>query len=444
MNMAVQAKKTKAEQGYSDQFKAVLETLPGDASVTEVRKQAIARFKDIGLPNRRVEEWKYTDLRAAIQEAYSPAQHDTADLTDAELKAAYGSFADLDCYRVVFVNGRYRADKFGYGDGIDVQSINDLLTEKPSWVVEQLQKGIVFPENDASLALNSAFMADGVAVQVSGKIDKPVHIVFINRGNEAASVNTRNLISVADGANATVVEQFVTLGETAFQTNTVTETVLGKDAELNHIKVQTESAVGSHLSTWTVTIGEKARYSPFQLTSGAGLSRDQLHARFDGEYASINFGSIFLGRDKQHADTTLVVDHAVPHCESREHYKGVMADKARGVFQGKLMVKKIAQKTDGKQMAQALLLSEDAEFDAKPELEIFADDVVCGHGATSGQIDEDLLFYLRARGIPEDQAKALLIQAFTGETLELIENEDIRECLSAIVVDWLGTAKSEV
>jgi Fe-S cluster assembly protein SufD len=188
------------------------------------------------------------------------------------------------------------------------------------------------------------------------------------------------------------------------------------------------------------TLGTDAHYRAFQLTAATGLVRNGVFALIQGEGAKIDISGAFLGRGSEHIDTTLIVDHAEPGGESRELFKGVLADRARGVFQGKVIVRPDAQKTDGKQMAQVLLLSPEAEFDSKPELEIFADDVVCGHGSTSGQIDEDLLFYLEARGIPEAEARALLIQAFIGEALERVEHAELRDALSRASAEWLGVS----
>jgi Fe-S cluster assembly protein SufD len=186
------------------------------------------------------------------------------------------------------------------------------------------------------------------------------------------------------------------------------------------------------------TLGENARYRAFQLTAATGLARNSVFALFEGEGAKLDISGAFLGRGSEHIDTTLVVDHAVPGGESRELFKGVLADRARGVFQGKVIVRPNAQKTDGKQMAQALLLSPDAEFDSKPELEIFADDVVCGHGSTSAEIDEDLLFYMLSRGIPRGEARALLIESFIGEAIDKVEDESLREALSAMAKSRLA------
>ena len=218
----------------------------------------------------------------------------------------------------------------------------------------------------------------------------------------------------------------------------MTELKVGDKAALKHVKLQRDGDDALHLSTWLVELGADARYDAFQFSTGAALARNQVYLRFAGEGAAADMSGAFLLRGQQHCDTTLLVEHRVPHCASRELFKGVLDDEARGVFQGKIIVSPGAQKTDGKQMSGALLLSERAEFDSKPELEIFADDVVCGHGSTSGQIDEDLLFYLEARGIPEAQARALLIQAFVGEALEKVEDEALRERSGAASAEWLG------
>jgi Fe-S cluster assembly protein SufD len=218
----------------------------------------------------------------------------------------------------------------------------------------------------------------------------------------------------------------------------VTEVRVGDKAAIDHVKFQREADAALHLGTSLVRLGADARYGAFQFTTGASLSRNQIFARFDGENSQANISGVALQRGRQHCDTTILVEHLVPHCGTRELLKTVLADEARGIFQGKIIVAPGAQKTDSKQMAQALLLGDGAEFDSKPELEIFADDVVCGHGSTSGQIDEDLLFYLEARGIPAAQARALLIQAFVGEALERVENEALRDAFAAASAEWLG------
>ena len=271
-------------------------------------------------------------------------------------------------------------------------------------------------------------------------LDKPVHLVQLDGAGEPASTFTRNVVVAEAGSAATVLESFAGLGVRALQRNAATELKIGAKAAVKHIKVQRDGEESFHLSTWLVELGADARYDAFQFSTGAGLARNQVYLSFAGEGGAADISGAFLLRARQHCDTTLIVEHRVPHCTSREMFKGVIDGEARGVFQGKIIVSPGAQKTDGKQMAGALLLSEAAEFDSKPELEIFADDVVCGHGSTSGQIDEDLLFYLEARGIPEEDARALLIQAFVGEALERVEDEALRDALAQASAAWLGVS----
>jgi FeS assembly protein SufD len=253
-------------------------------------------------------------------------------------------------------------------------------------------------------------------------------------------VITRSVVLIEEGASLDLLESYASLGDTELQRNAVTEIEVGNKASLNHVKLQKESGTAFHLVTWLLKLDTDANYKAFQFSTGAVLSRSQIYAAFTGEGSALDVSGALLMRGHQHCDTTLIVEHRVPRCTSRELFKAVLDNEARGVFQGKIVVSPGAQKTDGKQMAQALLLSETAEFDSKPELEIFADDVVCGHGSTSGQIDEDLLFYLESRGIPEVQARALLIQAFVGEAVERIDHEGLREALSRASAEWLGVS----
>jgi Fe-S cluster assembly protein SufD len=248
------------------------------------------------------------------------------------------------------------------------------------------------------------------------------------------------LVLIGEGAEALLLETHVGLGEAPHQTNTVLELAVRDGARLAHIKMIGEGTASTHVGTAIAALGAKVDYRSFQFTSSTALTRNQMFVTFEGEGSTIDLSGAFLGRGSEHTDTTLLVDHAVPRCTSRELFKGVLDDRARGVFQGKIIVRPDAQKTDGKQMAKALMLSPDAEFDSKPELEIYADDVICGHGSTAAEIDHDLLFYCRSRGIPLSEARALLIEAFIGEALEKIELEPVREALAAIAHDWLRNA----
>lgn len=440
MNVAVM--KTKAEQAISESFEAAAGKLPGTDVVRERRAQAIGAFSGLGLPHRRIEEWKYTDLRANVKDIFPAALDDATPLTIAELIVALGPLAHVDAHRIVFVNGHHRAGLSDFADaaGIEVAALGELLATATEDVSAAL---VSTPEGgDAIETLNTAFMTDGAVVRVTegASVAKPLMIVFVRAGAEASSVSVRNFVKVEAGASASVIEAHVVLpgAEQDVQLNALTDVVVGKGATLHHAKVAVDEGKALHLSNCDVTLDADATYRSFQFSAGLGLARNGLNVVFEGEGGKIDLSGAYLARRAEHIDTTLVVDHAVPRCESRELFKGVLEDHGRGVFQGKIIVRPDAQKTDGKQMSQALMLSEDAEFDSKPELEIYADDVVCGHGTTAAELDPDLLFYCRSRGIPEKEARALMIESFIGEAIEKVENEQLRGALAAYATQWLG------
>jgi Fe-S cluster assembly protein SufD len=444
MNVAVM--KTKAEQAITENFAAVEDQLPGGVDARKVRDAAIGRFGALGLPNRRVEAWKYTDLRSALKEALPPSTGREVDVKPSDLAAALGPLAAIDAQQMVFVNGAYREDlsKNDTENAINVGSLAEALSS-PEAAAHLSAEG---RDDDPVLALNAAYATDGAVVRIADgtKLDKPLLLLFARAGVEPCFAAARNVVRVGNGADVTLIEAFVTLpgASQGGQENMATKVSVGEGASVAHVKCTIDSVNGTHLANWLVDLGARATYHGFHFTTGCKLVRNQVGVTFKGEHAQIDISGTFLVRDSQHVDTTLVVDHAVPHGTSRELFKGVLEDQGRGVFQGKVIVQPNAQKTDGKQMAQVLMLSPDAEFDSKPELEIYADDVVCGHGSTSADLDEELLFYCRSRGIPEAQARALLIESFIGEAIEKVEREDVREALVELAGRWLaegGTAK---
>ena len=437
--MTVAVTRTKAEQAYSETFEAVAAKLPGGRAVADARKAAIGAFAGLGFPHRRIEEWKYTDLRSAVKEALPPAIADATPVTASELDSALEGLATLDAHRVVFVNGMHRPDVSAASmeKGLEIGPLAFALGRSAG----DAAINSTAAAQDAVIALNTAFVTDGALVRIGkgANLAKPVLLVFVRAGNERRLVTTRNSLKIGDGARATIIEAHVTLpGAGAGQANTLAEIAVGDSAEVVHVKCTLEGTGMSHVASALATLGAETRYRVFHLTAGTGLVRNTMQVIFKGEGAKLDISGCFLGRDSEHIDTTLVVDHAVPGCESRELFKGVLAGKARGVFQGKVIVRPAAQKTDGKQMAQVLMLSDDAEFDSKPELEIYADDVVCGHGSTAAELDSDMLFYLRARGIPLEEARRMLIESFVGEALDKIEDEQLREALSAMTLGRLA------
>ena len=445
MNVAIM--KTKAEQALSEAFAAAADQLPGGAAVKAARADAIRAFGALGLPHRRIEEWKYTDLRVALKDVAAPSVHDSSPVTLKELNAALGPMAGIAADRIVFVNGGCRPELSSLSSvkGLEVKPLAGALAAAPEKIAEGLTR-TTGPQRDATLALNTAFMTDGAIVRIAdgAALAKPLLIVFLTTGKTAQLASVRNVISAGAGSTATVIEAHVSVPgrPQSNQTNTVTELTVGKGATLAHIKVAIGNGTEVHLANWNVSLGAAANYRGFQYTSGLGLVRNQISAVYAGEGTKLDLSGAYLAQGTEHVDTTLVVDHAVPHCESRELFKGVLEGRSRGVFQGKIIVRPGAQKTDGKQMAQALMLSPDAEFNSKPELEIFADDVVCGHGTTTSELDPDLLFYCMSRGIPENEARALLIESFIGEALDKVEHEGLRAALATYAGAWLNTARS--
>ena len=381
---------------------------------TALAKTAAEEALDFQLPHRRMEDWKWTDLRTLIDKPYPPRMAVEAKPADVELLLKSSPFAGVAATRMVFVNGHFDAAHSKLANG----AVDSRVTA-----------------SEPVLHMNEAFATDGARIILSGSVDLPVEILFLSTNAPPRTVATRNVIEVEAGASATLIETHI--GEGSYLANSVTEIRIGDDARLDRVKAECESAQATHLAHAHVTLGANAVFRDFTLTTGARLNRQNGTLEFVGENTDAKVSGAYLLAGKQHADTRLVVDHAVPNCSSRELFKCVMDDHARGIFQGKVIVRPHAQKTDGKQSSHALLLSETAEFDAKPELEIFADDVACGHGATSGDLDHDHLFYLRSRGIPERDAKSMLIAAFVGEAFDTVAHDGIREALEHFAQNWL-------
>lgn len=421
MNVAVQ--RSAAEAAYVDAFARLPEPLRRGS-----RKAAFESFAAVGLPHRRLEDWKWTDLRQLLDRAYPPLAEAVKPAADAGRLIARSPFAGIARARLVFVDGRFDAQ------GSSLPRSGDVAAAALG-----SEAGTGGPSGDPISALNLAFFTDGARIRIGrgSTLDAPIELIFVSTVAEPSTVTTRNVIEVEEGASATVLEYHVGRDE-AYVANSVTEVRLGKGARFDRVKVIEDGGEAVHLANFEVRIGERASLRDFTLTEGGRAVRQQGFVTFEGEHAEARIGGTYLLGGSQHADTRLVVDHAVPHCTSRELFKCVMDGNARGVFQGKVVVRQKAQKTDGKQSSHGLLLSPTAEFDTKPELEIFADDVVCGHGATSGELNEDHLFYLRARGIPEEEAKSLLIAAFAAEAFDFVENEAVRDALTGLAASWLA------
>jgi Fe-S cluster assembly protein SufD len=439
MNAEVRPLKTDAETALAASFAAAKGALPGANAVAVMRAEAFDRFERHGLPSRRVEDWKYTDLRAAMRDALPLAAAPDA-AAKARVTRAGALVAELEARRIVFVDGVFAAELSDLADiepGLTIGSMAAALAAGEPLIAAHLGK--VAPSDNVAIALNTAFMGDGAVIRVAARatLARPIHLVFGNSGRRPAAIFARSLIVVEKGARAMVVESHEGAADCADQVNAVLELVVGDEAHVDHVKLTGEGAGALHVWTMMASVGARARFNEFLFTTGGAVVRNQLFVRFDGEDTVAGIRGATLLKGAQHADVTLFADHAARACTSREMFKSVLDDSGRSVFQGKIIVRRGAQKTDARMATHALLLTDSAEADNKPELEIYADDVQCGHGATSGALDQDLLFYLKARGIPEKEAETLLIQAFVGEAVEGIEHAGLRDALMDHVAAWL-------
>jgi Fe-S cluster assembly protein SufD len=430
--------RTPVEDALLKLYPEIRGVLPGDATVTTLRADAFDAFTQRGLPHRRVEEWKYTDLRAHLRHAAPIAR--PAD--EAKIAAVPALFAADDVRRLVIANGSFvpsLSDLADLEEGVSIGSLEDALTTGDASVAASLSALGNTAAGNPGIGLNTAFMRGGVLIDIAAGVElsRPIEIAVITEGDAPQATYVRSLIAIGAGARATVYESFADTGDVANQTNAVTQLTIGDDAEVRFSRVISESETAVHVGTVDATLGARVKYDFFSAVLGGGFVRVQPFVTLKGAGAEIALRGITLVGGRRHADATLVVEHDAPGCTSRELFKAVVDDEARSVFQGKIVVPSHAQKTDGKMMSQSLLLSEGAEADAKPELEIFADDVICGHGATVGAIDEDLLFYLRARGIPKAEAEAMLILAFLGEAVDAAEDERLGAILMERSEAWL-------
>jgi Fe-S cluster assembly protein SufD len=438
--MNVVLAKTDTGRALSDTFEIARDRLPGAGNVVELRRQAFDVYKRNGLPHRRIEEWKYTDLRALMREVLplAPAP-DAAALKRAG--AALNLHAIAGVRRVVLVDGIFAPKLSEAGNlekGLGIRTVREVLEAGDI----ELQKQLFGLDNtDAMVALNGAMMTDGVVVYVAdgAALAQPLHIVHIASGAAPSAMFTRSLLKLGRNASATLVESYIAAdGAKSYQVHDSLLISIGDGARLDHVRLIEDSRDAFNISSSAVTLGANAHFNTFGMTSGSIVSRYQATIAFAGEGSRVETNGVNLLNGRQHADTTLFMDHAVPNCDSREVFRAVVDDRGHSVFQGRIIVRPNAQKTDAKMMTRALLLSDEAEADNKPELEIFADDVTCGHGATTGALDESLLFYMRARGLSEKQAQALLIQAFVGEAIESIANDALRELVIAAAERWLA------
>jgi Fe-S cluster assembly protein SufD len=416
-------------------FAAQLERLPGAGEpsfAAALRAAGRELFLRLGLPTLKHEDWRYTSLARLSAEAFAPAAPARAEL--AGLPPAP---------RVVFVNGRIdpaATDLSGLPSGVTVTSLSAALRERPA-AVEPLLGRLVEGGEHAFGALNDALFEDGALVEVGEGVEAqvPVQLVFVSRADAPAASHPRNLLVAGAGAAATVVESY--RGRGRYLVNAVTEVSLGRAARIEHDRIQEDAPGAFHLGILRVRHAAESRFLGQSMALGGELARVEARALLDGEGAACDLHGLYVGSGSQVLDHLVLVDHARPRCTSREVFKGILDGASRGVFAGRIRVREGAQKTDAGQVTSNLLLSEDATVDAKPQLEILADDVKCSHGGSVGQIREDQLFYLRSRGVPSALARAMLTWAFASEMVERVGPVAVRDHLRRAVTARLPSGE---
>ncbi|MGL4439862.1 MAG: Fe-S cluster assembly protein SufD [Bosea sp. (in: a-proteobacteria)] len=435
MTAKITPMRSAAESALIDRFPVMKASLPGLASA---REDAFATFAAAGLPTRRNEAWKYTDLRAAMREAAPLAAKPNAAEITVALKG-HSPLAGQGAVTLSFVNGYHVATEGDVPKGVGITPLAEALTDGHPLLAKI--GALKLAHGDLAMSLNTAFMTDGAIIHVAkgADVDGPIALRFVTSGSSAVATAARMLMVVEAGAKVTLVESHESQGALGHQPNTVVEIIAGDKAVVQHVRLGLNSTGAVALSTLTADLSAETSLTSVNVALTGAVTRHQVFARFSGGDARAQINGATLLSGSQHADSTLVVEHAAePGGESRELFRTIIDDEAAGVFQGKIIVQPHAQKTDGRMASNAVLLSEGAAMYNKPELEIFADDVACAHGATCGALDDELLFYLMSRGITKAEAEALMIESFVGASIDFIDHEPIRDILHGLVQDWLS------
>ena len=404
-----------------------------------LRKAGIACFAEQGFPTLKDEDWRFTNVAPIANLPFKPMLDGAQDKAASEILAR-AAFSKLGGNRLVFVNGHFAAELSAIDalpGGVKVSNLATALARDSALVEKHLGRYAI-GQGNAFAALNQAFFSDGAFIYVPGgvSIKDPIQLVFISLAKHAGdTILPRNLIIADANSSVTVLETYLSAANAPYFTNAVTELVAGDNARIEHVKIQDEAAAAYHIATIQGQFGRTSHVNVHSFAMGAKLSRNNIRAKLAGEGLECILNGLYLTKDEQLADHHMIVEHAQPHCASHEYFNGILDDKSKGVFHGRILVRQVAQKTDAKQTNKNLLLSDDATADTKPQLEIYADDVKCTHGATIGQLNDESIFYLRSRGIGTDTARRMLIHAFAGEIIERIQCEAAREELDKLVWD---------
>lgn len=421
-------------------FMAFEEQIDVNADLHDVRTLAIKNFENKGFPTKKEEAWKYTSLNAVLKNDFSvfPKQENVVEFKDVKKYFLH----EIDTYKVIFVDGVFSSFLSSTThDGLDVCLMSSALTKpKYKMIIDEYFNKIASQEESLT-SLNTAFASEGAYINIpkSKVVEKPIEIIYFSTGVEKALlVQPRNLIIVGENAHVQIMERHQSLNENAVLSNSVTEIFAQKRAIVDYYKIQNDLQSANLIDNTYIAQKQESRVAVHTFSLGGNITRNNLNFYHQGERIDSTLKGITIIGDKQHVDHYTLVQHAQPNCESHQNYKTILGDSATGVFNGKIFVEKEAQKTDAFQQNNNILLSDKATINAKPQLEIFADDVKCSHGCTIGQLDESAMFYMQQRGIPKKEAKALLMYAFTNEVMETVKIPELKQKITKIIATKLG------
>ena len=416
------------------------EKIKDNEDLHEVRNHAIKNFENKGFPTKKEEAWKYTSLNAILKNDFSvfPKKENAIEFKDVKKYFLH----EIDTYKVVFIDGIFSSFLSSTThDGLDVCLMASALTKPKYKMVIDTYFNQIANKEDSLTSLNTAFSLEGAYINIpkSKVVEKPIEIIYFSTGNEAAlMVQPRNLIIVGENAHVQIVERHQSLNSNPVLTNSVTEIFAQKRAIVDYYKIQNDVQTANLIDNTYIAQKQESRVAVHTFSFGGNITRNNLNFYHQGERIDSTLKGITIIGDKQHVDHYTLVQHATPNCESHQNYKTILNDSATGVFNGKIFVEKEAQKTDAFQQNNNILIGDKATINAKPQLEIFADDVKCSHGCTIGQLDESAMFYMQQRGIPKKEAKALLMYAFTSEVTNSVKIPELKAKIARIIADKLG------
>jgi len=425
------------KEWFVKNYKTFEDNLNGEKTpeLHRIRKEALKNFSDLSLPTLKDEEWRYTNISPLLKYNFILPQEDLK-ISDKQVKKFL--FGEIDSNILIFINGKFSEENsklLNLPEGTIAGSISDAVKNNPEIIEKHFSK-YASPSNQIFTALSTAYTKDGAFVYIpDGKIvEEPIHIIFITSTSEDKIITQpRNLFVASENSQVTIIEHYVSENNNIYFTNSVTEIVASDNAIVDHYKIQEESINAFHIARVEIDQERNSNFTSHSISTGGVITRNDINARFNGDGGECTLNGLFLLQDNQLFDAHTLIDHANPHCNSHEHYKGILDDSARGVFNGKVFVRQDAQKTNAFQQNNNILLSNNALVNTKPQLEIFADDVKCSHGATIGQIDEEARFYLKSRGIGEEAANAILIHAFASDVIKSMKMEPVRNYLEDIL-----------